>query len=77
MFRTDKDRLYYGNILMPPDGYKLEKAVGTTYSLDLKALTAVIIALGLHEDTDSILENDPVYLLNAIQNTADKIILFF
>jgi len=76
MFRTDKDRLYYGNILMPPAGYKLEKAVGTTYSLDLKALTAVVIALGLHEDTDSVLDNNPVCLLNAIQNATDKIILF-
>ena len=43
MFRPDsnRDRTDYSGILMPPDGYKLDRAVGTTYSLDLEALTAV------------------------------------
>ena len=41
MFRTNsnKDRVNYSAALLPPDGYVLEKAVGTTYSLDLEALT--------------------------------------
>ena len=47
MLKTEKDRLNYGNILLPPEGYKLEKAVGTSYSLDLEALTAVAITLVL------------------------------
>ena len=48
MFRPDsnRDRTDYSGILMPPDGYKLDRAVGTTYSLDLEALTAVAICLG-------------------------------
>ncbi len=39
MFRTNsnQDRVNYSNALLPPDGYVLEKAVGTTYSLDLAA----------------------------------------
>ena len=43
MFRPDsnRDRTDYSGILMPPDGYRLDRAVGTTYSLDLEALTAV------------------------------------
>ncbi len=47
MFRPDsnRDRTDYGGILMPPDGYRLDRAVGTTYSLDLEALTAVAICL--------------------------------
>lgn len=38
MFRPDsnRDRTDYSGILMPPDGYRLDRAVGTTYSLDLK-----------------------------------------
>jgi hypothetical protein len=76
MFKTDKDRLNYGNILMPPAGYKLEKAVGTTYSLDLEALTAVAITLGLHEEIDTGLDNNPIFLLNAIKKVSDKILLF-
>ena len=57
MFKTNetKDRVSYGNLLLPPDGYTLNFAVGTTYSLDLEALTAVCISLGLAEDTDSTL----------------------
>lgn len=41
MFRPDsnRDRTDYSGILMPPDGYRLDRAVGTTYSLDLEALT--------------------------------------
>ena len=48
MFRTNsnQDRVNYSNALLPPDGFILEKVVGTTYSLDLEALTAVCIALG-------------------------------
>lgn len=48
MFRPDsnRDRTDYSGILMPPDGYRLDRAVGTTYSLDLEALTAVAICLG-------------------------------
>ena len=36
MFRPDsnRDRTDYSGILMPPDGYRLDRAVGTTYSLD-------------------------------------------
>ena len=41
MFRPDsnRDRTDYSGILMPPDGYRLDRAVGTTYSLDLEALS--------------------------------------
>jgi len=60
MFKTTSDRLNYGNMITPPAGFTLEKAVGTTYSLDLEALTAISISLGLIEDTDSELINNPI-----------------
>lgn len=62
MFRPDsnRDRTDYSGILMPPDGYRLDRAVGTTYSLDLEALTAVAICLGLSEETDSKLMQNPM-----------------
>ena len=68
MFRTNsnQDRVNYSNALLPPDGFVLEKAVGTTYSLDLEALTAVCIALGLKEDPDSDLLQNPISMLNAL-----------
>lgn len=43
MLKTEKDRLNYGNILLPPEGYKLEKAVGTSYSLDLEPMDSRMI----------------------------------
>lgn len=78
MFRPDSncDRTDYNIILMPPDGYKLDKAIGTTYSLDLEALTAVAICLGLSEETDSKLMQNPISMLNALQKVSDRIILF-
>lgn len=71
-----KDRINYGEVLMPPVGYKLERAVGTTYSLDLETLTAVSIALGLIEDTDSGLINNPISMLSALQKISDRIVVF-
>lgn len=63
-------------ILAPPDGYSLDFAVGTTYSLDLDALVGACIALGLSAETDSALLNNPVFLLEALRTTGDKIALF-
>lgn len=76
MFRPDsnRDRTDYSGILMPPDGYRLDRAVGTTYSLDLEALTAVAICLGLSEETDSKLMQNPIGMLNALQKVSDKIV---
>ena len=66
MFRPDsnRDRTDYSGILIPPDGYRLDRAVGTTYSLDLEALTAVAICLGLSEETDSKLMQNPIGMLH-------------
>ena len=71
-----KDRINYGEVLMPPVGFRLERAVGTTYSLDLETLTAVSIALGLIEDTDSELINSPISMLSALQKISDRIVVF-
>ena len=78
MFKPNgnQDRRNYSDLLMPPEGYQLEKAVGTTYSLDLESLTAVAICLGLSEETDSKLMKNPMSMLNALQKVSDKIIIF-
>ncbi len=78
MLRPDQnaDRLNYSDMLQPPVGYKLSKAVGTTYSLDLETLTAIAIALGIQEDTDSKIMHNPIALLKALQRVSDKVIVF-
>ena len=78
MFKTNdtKDRVNYGSLLCPPDGFTLQFAVGTTYSLDLEALTAVCLSLGLAEDTDSTLRQNPVAMLRALQTVTEKMLIF-
>lgn len=78
MFRTNsnQDRVSYSDLLIPPPEYSLDLAVGTTYSLDLEALTAVAIALGLKENMDSSLLQNPICMLNAIEKVSRKMIVF-
>ena len=76
MLNPNNDRLDYGQILSAPDKYKLDFAIGTTYSLDLDALVGASLALGLSEDTDSKIANNPIALLEALRVTGDKIALF-
>ena len=78
MFKTNsnQDRVNYSDMLIPPSGFVLEKAVGTTYSLDLETLTAVTIALGLHEEVDSGLMQSPISLLHALHKVSEKMLVF-
>lgn len=76
MLNPNNDRLDYGQILAPPADYTLDFAVGTTYSLDLDALVGASLAMGLSEETDSALMNNPVCLLEALRSTGDKVALF-
>ena len=76
MLNPNNDRLDYGQILAPPPGYNLDFAVGTTYSLNLDALVGASLALGLSEETDSELMNNPVCLLEALRSTGDNVALF-
>ncbi|MEN3284728.1 MAG: hypothetical protein V7607_5868 [Solirubrobacteraceae bacterium] len=61
--------------LRPPEGFVLDHAVGTTYSLDLLALLAAPLAFSLFADADTP-TTDPLVLLEALQATADRITLF-
>lgn len=76
MLNPNNDRLDYGQILAPPENAYLDFAVGTTYSLDLDALVGASLALGLSEETDSVLMNNPICLLEALRSTGDKVALF-
>ena len=78
MFKTNdsKDRVHYGDLLLPPEGYVLNFAIGTTYSLDLESLTSVCLALGLSEEADGLLLQNPVSMLNAIQKVSEKLLIF-
>lgn len=76
MFDVANDRLSYGELLRPDVGYTLDFAVGTTYSLDLEALLGVPVSLGLLEDADAEQMSSPLYVLEAIRTSSDKIAIF-
>lgn len=76
MFEPQKDRVDYGKILTPPDEYELDFAIGTTYSLDFDAFIGACMSLGLSEDTESALLNNPIFMLDVLHKTSDKIALF-
>ena len=73
MLKPSSDRLDYGKLLAPPDGYTLAHAVGTTYSLDFDTLIGATLALGLSAETDSSLLSDSLYLLGNLHQASDKV----
>ena len=76
MFDLANDRLDYSELLRPDAGYTLDYAVGMTYSLDLEALLGVPVSLGLLEEADESNLRSPLYVLEAIRKSADRIALF-
>lgn len=76
VFDLANNRLGYSELLRPDAGYTLDCAVGTTYSLDLEALLGVPVSLGLLDQDDSESIRSPLYVLEAIRRSADKIALF-
>ena len=76
MLNPNNNRVEYGKLLTPPEGFKLDFAVGTTYSLDLDALLGACISLGLYEETDSEIKDNLIYMLEALRATSEKVALF-
>ena len=76
MLNPSKDRLDYGNILHHDDNYKLDFAIGATYSLELDSLILSAISLDSYGEFDKNLINKPILLLNALRKTSNKIALF-
>jgi len=66
------------DILRPPDGFVLDAAAGTTYSLDLVSLLTAPVAFAMfdRQAPDGSLVRDPVALLQALRASSDRITLF-
>lgn len=76
MFDTSQNRLNYSELLQPELGYNLDFAVGLTYSLDLEALLGVPISMGLLDEMDTSLRDNPFYMLEALRKSSNKIAIF-
>lgn len=73
------DRTSLFEALRPPQGFILDAAVGTSFSLDLEALLTAPIAFALHEARTADPDDgdvEPVGLLEAIRRHAGRITLF-
>ena len=77
MLRTRERTLLLEN-LRPPAGYTLDRAVGTTYTLDLPALLSVPLAFTFYNYQDESGEptRDPVALFEALRRHAESVTLF-
>lgn len=64
--------------LKPPEGYDLDQAIGTTYSLDLMALLTVPLSFALFDwqDNEGGPTTDPLGLLEAIRRYSGRVTIF-
>jgi len=76
MLQPHSDRLDYGNLLMPPDGFQLDNAIATSYSLDLDALISIPVALYFAHSLDLIVNQDVVQILDSIRRASSSIKVF-
>jgi hypothetical protein len=72
------DRHHLFESLRPPEGYELDCAIGTTFSLDLLTLLTVPLAFTLFEweDRDGRPIADPLAILEALRRYSDRISIF-
>jgi len=59
-------------LVRPPEGYRLDSAIGTTYSLDFTALTAVLLA-SLDQQSNQESWKDRAHLIQAITRAGDRV----
>lgn len=77
MLNPDQDRLYYGEQLSAPEGYRFDSAIATTFSLDLDALLAVPFALCFDDNLDGNLKNEKLATLEAIGQLKGRLKVFY
>ena len=77
MLEPDNRRLLM-DTLGPPPGYEFDRALATTFTLDLTALLAVPLAFTFDraEDEDGLLASDPLALLESARRHAERIAVF-
>ncbi len=76
MLGTD-NRSVYLEMMKPPPGFRFDRAVATTFTLDLLALLMAPLSLSLLEvdDREEVLK-DPLLVIESLRRTADKIGIF-
>ena len=77
MLEPGRRRLFL-DTLRPPEGYVLDMAVGTTFTLDLMTLLAVPLAFTFNDvqDRNGQIPAEPLSLLESARRYADRIVVF-
>jgi hypothetical protein len=76
MLDVKQNRLDYGELLIPPPEYRLNRAIATTYSLDLNTLLSIPIALHFAQTLEGNVKGNEIHLLHAISETARKLTIY-
>lgn len=76
MINPQKDRLIFRDILSVPYEWELEKAVATTYSLDITALVSCMIPLAFSDDVSSNIFKNKIATFTALRNLSKKLVVF-
>ena len=71
-----RNRLDYGEMLVPPEGYRLARALAATYSLDLNTLLSIPIALFYAQTLEGTGEGERIQLLESIQRCPEVLRIF-
>lgn len=71
-------RVLLTDALRPPDGFRLDVAVATSYSLDLTTLLLAPLSFALFDqgDEDNLASVDPIRLLEAVRRHSDRTTVF-
>ncbi len=76
MLDCKHNRLDYGELLRPPEGYRFEQAVATTYSADLGTLLSLPIALVFSHTLEGDLTETRFQLLDAIKRFSKQATIY-
>lgn len=78
MTLTPESRVLLTDALRPPAGYRVDVAVGTTYSLNLSALLLAPLSFALFDSghAEDIKSLDPIRLLEAVRRYAEHTTVF-
>jgi len=76
MLDCKHDRLDYGELLRPPDGYRLDRAIAATYSADLGTVLSIPVALFYAQTLEGDLTGLRFRLLNAIEQFSSRVKIY-
>lgn len=66
-------RLLLTDLLRPPPGYRLDRAVATTFTLDLDSLLTAPLAFAAHAMRE---QQDPISVMDGVRRSADRVDVF-